>query len=126
MNNRNSVLVGAAVVALVVMAASAHAWTSRINYVTFSGAVSLPGVVLPSGTYTFELAPPSGGLDVVRVSSRDNRRVFYFGFTQAVLRPAGLGQNDIVTFGEAASGQAAPIEAWFPLGSETGHRFIYR
>ena len=127
MNNRRSVLAaGAVAVALVVMAASAHAWTSRINDVTFTRAVSLPGVVLPTGTYTFELSPPSGGLDVVRVSSHDGRRVFYSGFTQAVMRPAGLGRHDIVTFGEAASGQVAPIDAWFPVGSETGRRFLYR
>jgi hypothetical protein len=127
MNNHKSVLaVGAAVVAVVVMAASAQAWTSRINHVTFSGAISLPGVALPAGTYTFELAPPSGGLDVVRVTSRDARRVFYSGFTQIVMRPAGLGRDDIVTFGEARNGQAAPIDVWFPVGSATGHRFLYR
>ena len=127
MNNRKSALaVGAAVVAVVVMAASAQAWNSRINHVTFSGAVSLPGVGLSAGTYTFELAPPSGGLDVVRVTSRDGRRVFYTGFTQVVMRPAGLGRDDIVTFGEARTGHAAPIDVWFPVGAETGHRFLYR
>ena len=126
MNNRKSVLAGAAVVAVLVMAASAQAWTSRINHVTFSGAVALPGVTLSAGTYTFELAPPSGGLDVVRVTSRDGQRVFYTGFTQAVMRPAGLGSEDIVTFGEARQGQAPPIDAWFPVGSPTGRRFLYR
>ena len=128
MNNRKSVMgIGIVAVALVVMAASANAAIfSRVNHLTFSGSVALPGVVLPSGTYTFEAAPPSGGLDVVRVSSRDGRRIFYMGFTQAVMRPAGLGQNDLVTFGESASGQAPPIETWFPVGSPTGHRFTYR
>ena len=129
MNNRKSLLrIGVVALALVVMAGSAYAalMTSRINYLTFSGTVALPGVVLPAGTYTFELAPPSGGLDIVRVSSRDGRRTFFMGFTQTALRPAGLGQNDLVTFGESASGRPAPIDTWFPVGAETGRRFIYR
>jgi hypothetical protein len=88
--------------------------------------VALPGVVLPSGRYTFELAPPSGGLDVVRVTSRDGRRVMFQGFTNVVKRPAGLGENDLVTFGERAAGQPAPIDTWYPVGSPIGHRFIYR
>jgi hypothetical protein len=128
MNNRKRAVVAVAAVAAVIgMAVSVQAaWVSRINHLTFSGPVALPGVALASGTYTFELAPPSGGLDVVRVTSRDGRRVFFQGFTNAVLRPGGLGKDDVVTFGEAPAGQAAPIDTWYPVGSPTGHRFIYR
>ena len=127
MNNRKRVLVAAVAVAAMAGAVSAHAsWISRVNHLTFSGTVALPGAVLPAGSYTFEAAPPSGGLDVVRVVTRDGKRVMFQGFTTAVLRPAGLGHNDLVAFGEAAAGQPVPIAAWYPVGSPTGHRFIYR
>jgi len=31
----------------------------QLTYVTFSGAVQVPGAMLPAGTYTFKLADPS-------------------------------------------------------------------
>jgi hypothetical protein len=128
MKNRKRVLTALAVAAVVgALGVSAQAaWISRVNHLTFSGSVALPGVVLPAGSYTFEAAPPSGGLDVVRVITRDGKRVMFQGFTNAVMRPAGLGPNDLVTFGEKAPGQPAPIDTWYPVGSSTGRRFIYR
>ena len=41
--------------------------TRRTTHFTFSGTVQLPGVTLPAGTYTFEVANPDGGSDIVRV-----------------------------------------------------------
>jgi hypothetical protein len=59
MFNRNWVrgAVGAAVLAVLV-AGSAYAWgdVRRTSHLTFSGTVALPTVVLPAGSYTFELA----------------------------------------------------------------------
>ena len=126
MRNRKSRLVaGAVAIAAFVMVASAQAWQPRINYLTFGSAVALPGVALPPGSYTFELAPPTGSLNAVRVTSRDGRQLFYYGLTQVVMRPAGMPQDRTVTFGEAARGGPPPIAAWYPLGSDTGHRFLY-
>src|SRR5688572_9768318 len=62
---------------------------NTVNHLTFSGAVSIPGAVLPAGTYTFEALKA----DVVRVSSRDGLRVFYTGFTHQVPRPNMLGRD---------------------------------
>jgi hypothetical protein len=128
MSNRKRALVAAvAVIGVLAGGASVHAaFVSRVNHLTFSGTVSLPGAILPQGTYTFELAPPSGGLDVVRVTTRDGKRVMFHGFTNVVNRPAGLGENQLVTFGERAAGQPAPIDTWYPVGSPIGRRFIYR
>lgn len=129
MTSRKRALVAAVTVAVGVIAGAVSAQASfvtRINHLTFSGTVALPGVVLPAGSYTFELAPPSGGLDIVRVSTRDGKRVMFHGFTTTVVRPAGLGELDLVTFGERASGQPAPIDTWYPVGSPVGRRFIYR
>jgi hypothetical protein len=120
---RNSVLAAAALVAAGFVA-TIHARTADINTLTFSKEVALPGVVLPAGTYRFEVANPDSSADVVRVSSR-NGRVHYMGFTLRVQRPDGLTRDRAVTFQEARRDEPVPILAWYPLGEANGHQFIY-
>ena len=108
----------------VLIAASAHAWgPGQTNYLTFSGAVALPGVTLAPGTYIFRL-PSETDRNIVQVLSRDSSRVYYMGMTQPVERP-NRDFDRAVTLGEALPGQAPPIRAWFPVGHRDGHRFIY-
>jgi hypothetical protein len=114
--------VAVALVAFVAGHASGHPSTS---YVTFSGTVALPGVVMPAGTYTFEVANPETGGDVVRVASSD-RRLQFLGYTRHVQRPRSLDPNKLVVFGETAPGSPTPIRVWYPIGASTGHEFIYR
>ena len=96
------------------------------NYLTFSKAVALPGVVLPAGAYTFEIANPGSGAPVVRVSARETRRVLFAGFTHRINRPQNVPAGQLVSLGEAPAGGAPPIQAWYPNGSASGHQFIYR
>lgn len=103
------------------IAASAHAWgPGQTNYLTFSGAVALPGVTLAPGTYIFRL-PSETDRNIVQVLSRDSSRVYFIGMTQPVERPSSDG-GLAVTLGEASPGQAPPIRAWFPVGHRDGHR----
>ena len=97
--------------------------TNRTTELTFSRPFSLPGVTLGAGTYIFERASESA-IEVVRVSSRDRRSVYYTGFTELVQKPRGIASP--VTFGEAPAGSASPVRAWYPTGTNTGHRFLYR
>jgi len=107
----------------VLMTASAQAWNSDTNYVTFSAPVALPGVTLAAGTYVFR-SPTELDKNVVQVMNRTQTVSYFMGFTTPVDRP--LGQPDrMVTLGEAAPGQATPIKAWFPLGQRDGHAFKY-
>ena len=99
---------------------------SHANYLTFSKAVALPGVVLPAGTYTFEVANSDTSANVVRVASRASRRQLYQGFTERVSRPSGLPKDQAVSLGEGSPDVPPPITAWYPLGEAVGHRFIYR
>ena len=117
---------GVAIVA-VLAAVSTQALTSpeHTTYVKFSRSVALPGVELTAGTYIFELADP-GNKSLVRVMSRDRRKVYTQQFTISVQRPASVADNHGITFGEAAAGEAPPIKAWYPEGESTGHAFIYR
>lgn len=127
MFTRRFVLSACAVVVVALAAtASTQAWSSlaRTNHLTFSGAVALPGVVLPAGSYTFEAGPEDSDSAIVRVLTRDRRQVMYTGFTTPVSRPAA-SERPVVTFGEAPKGQAMPIAAWYPAHSRIGHRFRY-
>jgi len=98
---------------------------SRTTYATFNRPVALPGVEPKAGTYIFELAAPHTSLNLVRVSSRDRSKVFLTAYTLVVDRPAGLPADRVVTLGEARAADPAPIRAWFPSGTGTGHEFIY-
>lgn len=117
---------GVAFSLLAALAGHASGNPSR-NHLTFSGKVALPGVVLPAGSYTFELANQDSTGDIVRVSSRERRPVVHFlGYTRRVQRPRGLDSQTHVILGEAAPGSAAPIRVWYPIGESTGHEFVYR
>src|SRR5262245_44215998 len=87
MRKSKSIGVALATVALALVAAAAHAWGfSHENRVKFSQAVALPGVVLPAGTYSFDVASPTA-LDVVVVRSASRDKLYYMGFTRTVSRP---------------------------------------
>ena len=112
------------IVAVAAFAVTSHAAASNANTLTFSRDVALPGVVLPAGTYVFDLANPNSSHDVVIV--RQNSRVYFLGFTLPVQRPPRMALDQPVTLREARPDTAAPIDTWFPLGSSSGHQFIYR
>ena len=96
----------------------------RTTYFTLSGAVQLPGVSLPAGTYIFE-TPSENTLNLGRVTSRDRSRVYLTAFTRIVERPAASRLDAAVTFGETAANTPPRIDAWFPQGERAGRQFIY-
>jgi len=107
-------------------AAPAQALTAtRLTYLTFSGAVALPGATLPAGSYAFEVAD-TGTNNIVLVRTRDRSKVYFLGFTDRIARPSTLRDATGVSFGEAAPGAPPPIAAWFPPESSDGLKFRYR
>jgi len=116
--------VGGALLLGLAVSAYSNAWSDPLHrdYITFSGAVAIPGAVLPAGTYRFEI-PSNGPTDLVSVLSRDGRKVYLTQFTTVVDKPKG-GKGH-VTLGEAAPGTAPQVKAWFPMGGESGRQFIY-
>lgn len=129
MVNRNIVWTACAA-SLFVLALMPHASATsnaeRTAYLTFSQAVRLPGVSLGAGTYIFEVANPNTRGNVVRVLSRDRKRAYFLGFTNAIAKPRGLSNDAMISLGESGPGVAPPITAWWPMGEETGREFIYR
>jgi hypothetical protein len=99
--------------------------TRRTTHFTFSGAVQLPGVTLPAGTYTFEVVNPDGGSDIVRVTSRDRSKVYLMRFTRTVHRGVKGDLKATITLGETPAGTPPPVKAWFPQSETRGREFIY-
>lgn len=123
MTRTKSLIIAGLVLGSFVIAANGRAASvGRTEYLTLKSAAALPGVVLPPGTYTFEIV--EGHRDVVRVSNRLTRNVLYMGFTEVVRRQDRSGGP--LTFGEAGRGEPIPIKAWFPDGSLTGNEFRHR
>ena len=125
-SNLKIATVGALFLGLVgVASTSARGDSDHTNYLTFSRAVALPGVELAAGTYVFETPTSAMSNSIVRVSSRDRKKVFLTAYTVDVQRPRGDDGKLLVQLGEAPAGAAPPIAAWFPIGSSVGHQFIY-
>jgi hypothetical protein len=99
---------------------------NHLEYVTFSGPVSLPGVALGSGTYSFEVANPDTSSDIVLIRNKATRQVCFLGFTHRVDRPADMRSDRSIVLGEAPAGVAPPIMQWYPIGESTGHEFLYK
>jgi hypothetical protein len=128
MTNLKSMRIGCAALSLALLVtASGHAWgVSHENNLTFSRPVALPGVVLPAGSYTFDLAGSTSSLDIVVVRDKASSKVYYMGFTNTVKRPASMSKTAAITFGEASANQPPPIATWYEIGDSLGHQFLYR
>lgn len=130
MTNSKSLKIGLATGVLALLVAvvgtSAHAWGfSHQNRITFSQPVSLPGVSLAPGEYSFDVASPTA-LDVVVVRNQRTGKVLYMGFTNTVERPRNMSRNAPIAFGEAPADAPRPISTWYEIGNTTGHQFLYR
>jgi hypothetical protein len=101
----------------------ANAPLTETNNLTFGSPVALPGVTLPAGRYVFE-RDRNANTNIVRVMTPNYQKMLYVGFTMPVTRPRGL--KSPVSFGEASAGEPIPIVAWYPVGSDRGHQFLYR
>jgi hypothetical protein len=95
------------------------------NNLTFSKAVALPGVTLAAGSYVFESGPGGTNPNIVRVLSENRQRLYFLGFTVPKTRSRGADPS-VLTFGEASHGAAPEILVWYPIGSNSGHEFMYR
>ncbi len=98
---------------------------THTNYITFSRGVALPGVELAAGTYIFETPTNAMSNSIVRVSSRDRKKVYLTAFTRQVNRPNDDKGKLLIALGEAAPGAVPPVSVWFPIGESVGHQFIY-
>ena len=117
---------GVILIGVLAVASTAAMNTNSSNIITISGAVRLPHVTLPAGTYIFELANPDTGRDVVRIFSKDRRKMFAMHLTYGVSRPSNGNLKGTLTLGERTAGAPPEVKAWFPEDNTVGRAFIYR
>jgi hypothetical protein len=121
---KRAAAVGGVVFGLLLATAGGHAWSGNRSVLTFSGAVALPNGTIGAGTYTFEVANPESGGNIVSV--RTKGRVCYLGFTNRIERPRGMRDDQFVSLGESRIGVAPPVLAWYPTSDTRGYEFIFR
>jgi hypothetical protein len=97
--------------------------TSERTFLTFSGAVEMPGVTLQPGTYVFKLAD-TPTRNVVQVWDRDEKNmVGHWLFVQAE-RPQ-VSDETVVMFKETREGATPAVQYWYFPGEKIGKEFIY-
>ena len=103
--------------------AGAQTW-NKTTYLTFSGPVSLPGVSLPAGTYTFQIANPDSGSRVIQVTDKEKKNVrgLFFAIPTQMAEPSN---DPVVRFAERPEGSPEAIKAWFYPGERSGYEFVY-
>jgi hypothetical protein len=113
----------AMLVACLAPAAHADEWT-KLTYFTFSAPVELPGMVLPAGTYKFELADPDASRRVVRISEKEGGKIqgIFLSIPDQQLEPS---DKPLVMFKEAPAGAPEAVKAWFYPGETMGYEFVY-
>ena len=125
MTNWKAVRIGCVAAVLALVAGSVMALgVNHENNLTFNRPVALPGVVLPAGSYNFDVASPTA-LDVVVVRNKARTKVFYMGFTGTVQRPGSLSKTAAIALGEASANEPPPIAVWYEIGGSIGHSFRY-
>ncbi len=110
---------------LVAIAIPARADTfSKKTTVTFDTAVQVPGMTLPAGTYIFTVNPDTANRNVVQIYNADQSKLIttVLAINNYQLTPSG---HTIMPYGEAPTGEAVPIEAWFYPGDQFGQQFVY-
>jgi len=116
--------IAAVVVGLFVATSVSAIPFNKETHFRFASSVALPGVVLPAGTYVFELADPNTSRSVVRVRNPQRSQVYLQALTRKVTRDPSI-KSHTVKLGEAPSGTPRPILVWYPEAESVGHEFIY-
>jgi hypothetical protein len=115
--------VAAAAVLLAAGPALAQNW-ERNTKVTFSAPVSLPGVTLPAGTYTFKLADLLSTRHVVHVANADDTQVLATFIAIPAERPQPADET-VITFRETPSNLPPAVRFWYYPGETIGREFAY-
>lgn len=97
---------------------------NRKTVLTFSQPFEIPGMVLPAGTYTFQLADTLVDRHIVSISSADGSKQIAMAMGIATNRVESTNQT-VVTFSEVPVGAPDAIRTWFYPGRNGGVEFVY-
>ena len=122
---KSTLLTMMAVVAVTAGVASAQGvLPDRATFVTISGPVSVPGVVLPAGDYLFRIADSQTNRNIVQIYDKDRTKIF------ATLIAVSAQRNEpsdeaVITFRESPAEQAPALRYWYYAGEKGGQEFVY-
>ncbi len=124
-NIRLTTALFAAAIGMVAVApkAGADEW-DKMTYVTISGPVEVPGVVLPPGRYVFKLVDSSSDRHIVQVQNARQNHTFatIMAIPDYRVQPTG---KTVFTYWETPAGQPKAIREWFYPGDNFGQEFVY-
>jgi len=112
------------VLALGAGAAAQQTVQDRTTFVTFSGPVSIPGKMLPAGTYTFRLADTQSDRHIVQILEKDGGNLIATLLAVPADRNEAEG-DPVVTFKETASDHPPAVRYWYYAGERAGNEFVY-
>src|ERR1700761_2458419 len=92
--------------------------------ITFSAPVQIPGQVLPTGTYLFQLASNGSDQNIVQIFNSTGTRLYASVPTIPTDQLQAKGHTE-VTFAEQGAGTPDALLKWFYPGELTGHEFVY-
>jgi hypothetical protein len=96
----------------------------KLAYLTFSGPVQVPGVMLNAGTYRFHLTNPDTSRNVLQVLSNDGAIVYAMFHTRPDSRTA-VTKDPVVSFLETPVGVPPAVKSLFYGGEYRGYEFVY-
>ena len=124
---RFKAMTGAACAAVLLSAAITGAQgivPDRSTFVTISAPVSLPGAVLPAGTYLFRLADTQASRNVIQIFDKDRSKIFATLITVSAERNEP-SEDAVITFRESAAEQPPALRYWYYAGEKSGQEFVY-
>jgi len=122
--NRLRIVLAAVTLAFVAQTLMADQWSKKTK-VTFSGPVSVPGAVLPAGTYIFRLNDSNANRHIVQVQNVRGDKTYATILAIPDYR-LNASSKTVMYFGERPAGTAVPIKSWFYPGDNFGQRFVYK
>ena len=121
-------IIGSCLLSVVLVGASAAAARAgecdKQTYLTFSAPVSLPGVVLPAGTYLFSHLKCSSISNILRITSADGSHLYATLLVIPQNRPTASDEPTVV-LSETRAGLPKAVKAWFYPGATVGDKLVY-
>ena len=123
--NKGYIVIGLIIAFTLIVELAAHADEfDHATVITFTQPVQIPGQVLPTGTYLFELGDHGTETHTVQIFSSD-RRVLYGTFLTSSTQLQEPANDVELTFAESEAGASPVLLKWFYPGSEIGNEFVY-
>jgi hypothetical protein len=109
--------------ALLPSARAADTWNQKTT-ITFDQPVEVPGMILPAGTYTFQLADTFADRNVVQIFNADGSHLITTILVINDYRLKATGKT-VMTFNETPGNAPEALRAWFYPGEYWGKEFVY-